>query len=111
MIFLDTCILIDYSKNKLTFKKEEYCISPIVQLEFLAGALNKRELKKINLILSEFKLIETDQDVLDLSVNLMNKYALSHNMSIYDSIIAATCMIYDLSLWTLNEKDFRYIDE
>ena len=67
MIFLDTCILIDYSKGNITIKendKKNYCFSSIVQLEFTTGALDKRELKKINKILSEFKLIDTDQDVL-----------------------------------------------
>ena len=62
-------------------------------------------------ILSEFKLIDTDQDILDLSVELVNKYTLSHNMTIYDAIIAATCLIYDLPLWTHNKKDFRYLTE
>ena len=48
MVFLDTCILIDYSKDKITIKdddKQNYCFSSIVQLEFTVGALNKRELK------------------------------------------------------------------
>lgn len=114
MIFLDTCILIDYSKDKIIITdvdKENYCFSSIVQLEFTTGALNKRELKKINKILSEFKLIDIDQDILDLSVKLANVYALSHNMTIYDAIIAATCMVYDLPLWTHNKKDFRYLVE
>jgi predicted nucleic acid-binding protein len=31
-------------------------------------------------------------------------------MTIYDSIIAATCLIYDLPLWTYNKKDFKYIE-
>ncbi len=74
------------------------------------GALNKRELQKINRIISEFKLIDSEQDILDLSVILINHYALSHNMTIYDSIIAATCLIYDIELWTYNKKDFKYID-
>ena len=114
MFFLDTCILIDYSKNKITIKesdKQNYCFSAIVQLEFTTGALNKRELKKINKVLSEFKSIDTDQDILDLSVELVNKYTLSHNMTIYDAIIAATCLIYDLPLWTHNRRDFRYLTE
>ncbi len=52
MIFLDTCILIDCSKDKIVLDlKQNYCISSIVRLEFKAGALNKRELKKINRIL------------------------------------------------------------
>ncbi|MFA5455720.1 MAG: type II toxin-antitoxin system VapC family toxin [Sulfurimonas sp.] len=112
MIFLDTCILIDFSKDKIVLDlKQNYCISSIVRLEFKAGALNKRELKKINRILSEIKFVDTDQSILNLADSLMEKHTLSHGMGIYDSIIAATCMIYDLPLWTHNKKDFKYIEE
>jgi len=109
---MDTCILIDYSKNSanLILDKSKYCFSSIVQLEFLVGALNKIELQKINRIIAEFKIIDTDQDILDLSTALVNQYGLSHRMTIYDSIIAATCLIYEMQLWTYNKKDFRYID-
>ncbi len=111
MIFLDTCILINYSKDKIVLDFENnYCISSIVILEFKAGALNKRELKKINRILSQLKLIDMDQSIFNLSDNLMEKYSLSHGMGIYDSIIAATCLVYDLPLLTYNKKDFKYID-
>jgi predicted nucleic acid-binding protein len=49
MIFLDTCILIDYSKGKITLDlSKEYCISSIVRLEFKVGALNKKDFKFIN---------------------------------------------------------------
>jgi predicted nucleic acid-binding protein len=112
MIFLDTCILIDYSKDKINIDlSKNYCISSIVKLEFKAGALNKRELKKINRILSNVKLLETDQAILDLSDVLIENYTLSHGMGIYDAIIAATCLVYDLPLWTYNKKDFRFIEE
>lgn len=111
MIFLDTCILIDYSKNKIALDfTQEYCISSIVKLEFKVGALNKRELKKINRILGQVKLLETDQSILDLADNLLENYSLSHNMGIYDAIITATCLVYDLPLWTYNKKDFKFID-
>ncbi|MDK9693921.1 MAG: type II toxin-antitoxin system VapC family toxin [Sulfurimonas sp.] len=112
MIFLDTCILIDYSKDKIVLDfQQDYCISSIVRLEFKAGALNKRELKKINRILSQIRLVDTDQSILNLSDLLIEKYTLSHGMSIYDAIIAATCLVYDLPLWTYNKKDFKYIEE
>ncbi len=111
MIFLDTCILIDYSKDKITLDFDnDYCISSVVKLEFKVGALNKRELKKINRILSNLKLIDTDQSILDLSDILIEKYALSQNMGIYDAVIAATCLVYDLPLMTYNKKDFIFID-
>ena len=111
MQFLDTCILIDYSKDKISLDfTEDYYISSIVKLEFKVGALNKRELKKINRILAQVKILETNQAILDLADNLIENYALSHNMGIYDAIIAATCLVYDLPLWTYNKKDFRFIN-
>ena len=113
MIFVDTSILIDYSKGTLSIDdidENEYYINSIVELEFLVGALHKRELQKLNRILKKFELVDVDQVVLDLSVKLVNEYALSHGMKIYDAIIAATCLIYDLPLWTHNKKDFRFLD-
>jgi len=32
-------------------------------------------------------------------------------MGIYDAIIAATFLVYDLPLWTYNQKDFKFIEE
>lgn len=47
MIFLDTCVLIDYSKGKLDIDiTKDYCINSIVKLEFKIGALDKKELKR-----------------------------------------------------------------
>ena len=112
MKFLDTCILIDYSKGKISLDfSQDYYISSIVKLEFKVGALNKRELKKINRILSKIYLLETNQVILNLADELIEKYALSSNISIYDAIIGATCLVYDLPLWTHNKKDFRFIEK
>jgi len=113
MIVIDTSILIDHSKDKLNISDEEfegYFVNSIIELEFLVGSLNKRELKKLNKILAKCQRLELDQEIMNLSVQLMNKYGLSHGMGVYDSIIAATCMIYDLPLWTHNKKDFRFLD-
>ena len=41
----------------------------------------------------------------------METYALSHKPGIPDILIAATALDHDLSLFTLNVKDFRYIPE
>lgn len=113
MIFLDSCILIDYinGKEKLDFSVAPlYCLSSIVEMEVLAGVKNKRDLHTTNKILEDFELIETTQDILRIATKLMNEYTLSHGMTVYDSIIAATCLVYDLPLWTHNKKDFKYIE-
>ncbi len=114
MIFLDSCIVIDYINGKLDIDelaKKDYCFNSIVDMEVCVGARNKRELNTINKKLSNFASVRVDQDILDLASLLINNYALSHNMAIYDAIIAATCMVYDLPLCTHNQKDFRYLDE
>jgi predicted nucleic acid-binding protein len=114
MIFLDSCIVIDYINGRLKIEdslKQDYCINSIVDMEVCVGARNKRELNTINKKISNFVSVDIDQDILDLASLLINQYALSHNMAIYDAIIAATCMVYDLPLCTHNKKDFRFLDE
>ncbi len=114
LIFLDTCIVIDFINGKLDLSKDiidNSCINSIVDMEIVVGAKNKRELHTINKKLNSFKKVKIDQDILTLARELLAKYALSHNMSIYDAIIASTCLIYDLPLWTYNKKDFRYIED
>ena len=112
MIFLDTCILIDHSKQLVDIDWEkECCIDSIVSMEFKVGALNKKEMMKIKKILANCYLLETDQSIFDLSEKLIEKYTLSHNLALYDAIIAATCLVYDLPLVTYNQKDFRFISD
>jgi predicted nucleic acid-binding protein len=36
--------------------------------------------------------------------------ALSHKLSLPDGFIAATALAFEITLYTLNEKDFRFID-
>jgi len=113
MIFVDTCIIIDYINGKLemtSHQKASSCINSIVENEIIVGAKNKRDLATTNKKISDFPMLDIDQDIMDLSTKLLNRYGLSHSMGVHDSIIAATCMIYDLPLWTHNKKDFKFLD-
>jgi tRNA(fMet)-specific endonuclease VapC len=114
LCFLDSCIVIDYINGKLDLAdslSDSYCFNSIVDMEVIVGAKNKRDLHTINKKLSNFNLIDIDQDILNLARDLINKHSLSQNMTIYDAIIAATCMVYDISLWTYNKKDFKYLKD
>lgn len=42
--------------------------------------------------------------------NLIEIYALSHRLAVPDGFIAATSIVNDVELYTLNKKDFRYIE-
>ena len=113
MIFVDTCIVIDYINGKLEIPKHQKAslyMNYIVENEIIVGVKNKRDLATSNKKISDFPMLDIDQDIMDLSTKLLNQYKLSHSMGIYDSIIASTCLIYDLPLWTHNKKDFKFLD-
>jgi len=113
MLCLDSCIVIDYVNGKIELSDNEKAslyMNTIVENEVIIGAKNKRDLATTNKKISDFPMLDIDQEVLDLSTKLLNRYALSHGMTIYDAIIAATCMIYDMPLWTHNKKDFRFLE-
>ena len=39
----------------------------------------------------------------------MENYALSHKLTIPDTLIAATVLVRDLDLYTLNQKDLIFV--
>jgi tRNA(fMet)-specific endonuclease VapC len=40
----------------------------------------------------------------------MGKYVLSHKLALPDGFIAASALAHDIELYTLNIKDYRFID-
>ncbi len=117
MILLDTNILIEVLKNnkrlveRLNNIEDDFAISSITQMELFYGAFNKSEIRKLEKFLLQFETIHIDERISKLAMNLIKKYAKSHNLNIPDSLIAATAITKKYYLYTLNIKDFHYIDE
>lgn len=78
-------------------------------MELYIGAINKRDLKEIKAKLQGFKLLEINQNIMNLSTQIIENFSLSNGAKIQDSIIASTCLINNLPIYTYNIKDFRYI--
>ena len=114
IVFIDSCIVIDSIKGIEDIKNQisqiqTPCINFIVEMELVQGARDKRELKKIVKELNSFNRLDFHNDIAMLSAQLIKEYALSHNLQIADSIIAATCLVYNISLFTHNKRDFKFI--
>ena len=115
-IVLDTNILIEVLKgNENIIKKLEksdlmLCISSITVMELYFGALNKQELFRLKKFIHLFEVIEINENISEISSELIFLYAKSHNLAIPDSLIASTAINANIPLYTLNIKDFRYID-
>jgi len=117
MILCDTNVIIETLKgDEKTIKimesigLENIAISSVTVMELYFGALNKRELNKIKKHLKALNIVHFDNDVSELAVSMIESYSKSHGLQIPDAIIAATALSLEIKLFTLNLKDFRYID-
>ena len=115
-IVLDTNILIEILKNNRTIIEKlesfntTFYISSITVMELYYGALNKVELFQLKKFIALFHVIEINENISTISTELIFEYAKSHNLAIPDSLIASTAISHNSKLFTLNLKDFRYID-
>lgn len=73
------------------------------------GALNKNELNRIQKHLDLLQNIPIDRLISEQFIQLRAQYSLSHKLTIPDAMIAATALTHNISLYTLNLKDFRFI--
>jgi len=116
IVLLDTNILIEILKgNKKTISTlnsldARYAISIISSMELIYGALNKKELKKIEKFLLNFLTVNVDEKISNKAYNLVKTYAKSHSLDIPDALIAATAIVNNYKLFTYNLKDFKYIN-
>jgi tRNA(fMet)-specific endonuclease VapC len=117
MILCDTNILIEFYKNNPKIVNElrqigaeRLAISIITQAELYYSALNKAELLKIQKHLNLLHNFPISNQVSTQFIQLMERYSLSHKLTIPDALIAATALVNNLNLYTLNTKDFRFIE-
>ncbi len=115
-VVLDTNILIEILKGNediVSFVqnlKAQLFISTISKMELFYGARDKKELKKIEDFTNLFHILEINEHISKYSTNLIKQYSKSHNLNIPDALIASTCIFHKTALYTLNLKDFRYME-
>jgi predicted nucleic acid-binding protein len=111
MALFDTDILIDHLKGKkeaketlLMFRLQENFYSVITFGEILFGMRDSEKIKTSHLIAS-MKEINVNKDIVTLSYEIKHKNK-GYALELYDCIIAATAIIYDLILVTKNHKHY-----
>jgi predicted nucleic acid-binding protein len=113
MILLDTNILVDYFREKPQavefIKRRGKSSMAITTMELYRGALNSKELRVIKKEITGFTIIDVNESTSQVALKLSERFALSHQMDIPDTLIAATALVYDLELRTYNLKDFGFI--
>ncbi|MFP4471769.1 MAG: type II toxin-antitoxin system VapC family toxin [Bacteroidales bacterium] len=118
LVLCDTNIIIEFYKDNSTvidqlkrIGSEKLVISSVTAAELIAGAFNSEELNIIIKDIEKLSVIHLDKQISRIFIELMRRFNLSHNLGIPDALIASTCLRYNLPLYTLNRKDFRYIPD
>jgi tRNA(fMet)-specific endonuclease VapC len=118
IVLSDTNILIELYKNNSkiisslqSIGEENIAISSITAGELIFGALNKKETQTIRKDIEGLILFHMNEAITVKFIELMLKYSKSHGLDVPDALIAATAIVNDVKLYTLNSKDFKYIDE
>ena len=117
IVLCDTDVMIEFYRGNpeviAELKKigqKNIALSYITVGELIFGAFDKRDLAKLKKSIEQLILLDIDNKTCETFVKLLSIYTLSHRLAVPDSFIAATAIEYDVELFTLNKKDFRFIE-
>ena len=112
---IDTDVLIDFFRgyNKaVTFvntNSTRIVLSSIVVAELYAGVKGEEELSALENFVFLFRIIPVTSEIAKTGGLYKNYYGKSHGVGLADAIIAATCIIENAELKTLNVKHYPMI--
>ena len=89
---------------------ELICFSSITVAEIYSGIKDRKEESDIERLFSIFPQISVTNEIAKTAGKLVNQYRPSHRIEIPDAIIAATYVISNADLITLNIKHYPMFD-
>ena len=98
---------------KLVESTHDRQISIVAYMEFIQGARNRQELKKIKNFLTEhaFQTLPLTENIGHRASVYMEEYTLKTALYMADALIAATAIEHHSTLCTANRKHYRAISE
>jgi predicted nucleic acid-binding protein len=115
-LIVDTDVLIWFYRGYETAKKTvlnaiPFKVSVVTYIELLDGIRNKNELNKLKEDFSDWgiEVLQINESISLRAIALVEKYKLSHNLELADSLIAATVLENNETLLTGNIKHYSYI--
>lgn len=117
MILLDSDVLIDllrkYPPAMVWFdalgEDEELAVSGYVVMELIQGCRNKAEQDRVQRGLSTYGVVWLSEDDCGRALDVFTRFRLSHNAGLLDVLIGQTAVALGESLYTFNQKHYRFI--
>ena len=116
IVLVDTDIVIDFLRgdkqaiSHLKAESDSLCFSAITVAEIYAGIKNKKEETEVERLFSIFPVIAVTDEIAREAGRFVRLYRSSHSVEIPDALIAATCLLSNSSLHTLNVKHYPMFD-
>jgi predicted nucleic acid-binding protein len=117
-LIVDTDVLIWYSRGcqkaiDALHSLDKFSISLVTYIEIVQGVRNKRELNAFKKALGilNAQIIQIDEIISTKAMFFIEQYALSHSMELADTLIGATAITKQITLFTGNEKHYRHLPE
>ncbi len=115
---IDTSIFIEFLRKKDKTKTVLFSIPENVQLaissvtlyELLMGATDKSKKQDVKILTEDLLILPFDREVARKSGEIYHQLRKENNLIEFrDIFIAATCLIYEMPIKTLNRKHFERI--
>lgn len=111
MICLDTNLFIYIANGTIDpriIKDDNIACASITKIEALGfHELIAQEQSRLKIIFSETEQITLSDEVVEKAIQLRQ----NKKMSLGDAIVAASALVHNLELWTVNTKDFEHIPD
>jgi predicted nucleic acid-binding protein len=114
-VLFDTDVLVDFLRGHpqavalLESTVGDFVISSIVAAELYAGVKGDEELKTLDRFLSLFRVAPVSRDIARAGGLYRKTFGKSHGLGLADAIIAATAVVDQADLKTLNTKHYPMI--
>jgi len=117
MVIIDADVIIELLRKNPLAKSfilnevgnKNIVLSCITIAEIQQGARNKEDLQRINKLLRQYIIVPLNYSISDIFEKLFEKFILSHDSKIPDTLVASTALHYNLPLLSINQKHFKHI--
>ncbi|MBO6536224.1 MAG: type II toxin-antitoxin system VapC family toxin [Balneolaceae bacterium] len=118
-IIIDTDILIDFSLdrsdavNTMANLEDQFTlnVSVITAMELYAGCRSKKDLYKVDDLISGIHIEFVTRPISKQALELMKEFRSSHGVEINDMLIAATSLNMQAKMISKNQKHYKFLPE
>jgi predicted nucleic acid-binding protein len=116
-LLVDTDVLIDYLRGNaeavafIDGLSEGILVSAVTVAELFAGVREGKERRALEAFIAAFDIVPVDGPVAIRGGLYRRDHARSHNTGIADALIAASAVVAEARLVTLNEKHFPMLSD